>query len=166
MMDRIRQALFNILAHHDWGQERGDLLKNTHVLDAFCGTGALAFEALSWGADHATLFDRDSQALQIARKNASDLHLQERCTIQGCDTLLPPKAPHSCQLVFLAPPYRKNLIPPAMIALQKAGWFHRHCLLLAETAKKEDLPLPDGYTLLFSRFYGDTGLHFIEHAPS
>ncbi len=160
MMDRIRQALFNILAHHDWGV-CGDVLQDAYILDAFCGTGALAFESLSWGARHATLFDRDRQALQIANQNAKTLGVQDRCMIVSADTLTPPRATHPCQLLFLAPPYRKNLIPPAMVALRNTGWMAPHALILAETARKEELPLPEGYTLLLSRFYGDTGLHFV-----
>lgn len=161
MMDRVRQALFNILAHHNWGRDIGDVLKGTYVLDAFCGTGALAYEALSWGAAEVTLFDRDRQALQIAVQNAEALGVKNRCQILSCDTLAPPKAPRACQLVFLAPPYRKNLIPPSMLALQNAGWIAPHGLIVAETAKKEELLLPHGFTLVLSRFYGDTALHFV-----
>ena len=161
MMDRIRQALFNILEHHDWGKDTPALFDGSHVLDAFCGTGALAFEAISRGAKQATLFDKDRQALQIATKNAASLGLAKQCGILSIDTLEPPKAKKPCQLIFLAPPYRKGLIPPAMKALKKAGWMAPHALIVAETAKRETLDVPGGFTLLFSRFYGDTGLHFI-----
>lgn len=161
MMDRVRQALFNILAHHDWGDAIGDVFDETLVLDAFCGTGALAFEALSWGAASATLFDKDVQALQIATKNAATLGVKDRCTIVSADTLQPPRASKPCHLVFLAPPYRKNLIPPAMLALDQAGWMVPNVLILAETAKKETLDVPAGFTRIHDRAYGDTALHFI-----
>jgi 16S rRNA (guanine966-N2)-methyltransferase len=161
MMDRVRQALFNILEHNDWGKHIGDLFHATQVLDAFCGTGALAFEAISRGATHATLFDKERQALLIARKNAAALGVEKQCTIMETDALGPPRALKSCKLVFFAPPYRKNLIPPAMLACDAAGWIAKHALIVAETAKKEALEIPEGFTLLFSRFYGDTALHFI-----
>lgn len=161
MMDRVREALFNILAHHDWGPNIGDLFDGTYVLDAFCGTGALAFEALSRGALHATLFDIDRQALAVAAQNADVLGVAERCRIMPADALAPPRAPQPCKLIFLAPPYRKELIPPAILALDKAGWIAPQALLVAETAKKEALNAPDGFEPLFSRFYGDTGLYFI-----
>lgn len=161
MMDRVRQALFNILEHHDWGRDIGDVIEDADVLDAFCGTGALAFETLSRGSHHATLFDESQQALNIARKNAEDLGLKSKCAIVSADTLHPPKAAKSCKLVFLAPPYRKGLIAPALAALDKAGWVDKHALVMAETAKKEILELPDNFAPLFARFYGDTALHFI-----
>lgn len=178
MMDRIREALFNILSHRDWGNEIGELFsERTNVLDAFCGTGALAFEALSWGAGQAFMFDKDRQALTIASQNAASLGLKERCTIQMGDALAPPpcavaaarsaeqsrqaKTSKPCQLVFLAPPYRKGLIPPAFAAFDKAGWIAPHALIVAETARKEELPAPEGLTLVLQRFYSDTGLHFL-----
>jgi 16S rRNA (guanine966-N2)-methyltransferase len=160
MMDRIREALFNILAHHDWGRPIGDVLKDTHVLDAFCGTGALALEALSRGAAFATLFDKDAQALRVAQHNAQQLGLTERCRISSADALQPPKAAQACRLIFLAPPYRKGLIPPALAALDQAGWIDRHALIMAETAKREELEIPAGFTSFSSRSYSDTMLHF------
>jgi len=162
MMDRVRESLFNILAHRDWGQGIGDLFDGSaNVLDAFCGTGALAFEALSRGATQATLFDKDRQALTIATQNAVSLGVKDRCTIQMADALAPPRAPQPCQLVFLAPPYRKELIPPALAALDQAGWIAPHAVIVAETARKEALPIAEGFNLIVQRFYGDTGLHFI-----
>ena len=161
MMDRVRQALFNILAHRDWGSDIGSVLEETYVLDAFCGTGALAFESVSWGATQATLFDNDHDAQTITKQNIADLKLGNRCILISADTLRPPKAPQACKLVFLAPPYRKNLIPPAMTALDDAGWFDKHPLIVAETAQDETLVLPPGFTTLLSRSYGEPMLHFI-----
>jgi 16S rRNA (guanine966-N2)-methyltransferase len=161
MMDRVRQALFNILEHHDWGREIGEVVDGATVCDAFCGTGALAFEALSRGAVYATLFDKEQQALDIAQKNATTLGLSNRCAIISADTLHPPKAAKPYKLVFLAPPYRKGLIAPALTALDAAGWVDKHALIMAETAKKETLELAEGFTALLSRSYGAAALHFI-----
>jgi 16S rRNA (guanine966-N2)-methyltransferase len=163
MMDRVREALFNILAHRDWGKHMGDLFENEnlHALDAFCGTGALAFEALSWGASHASLFDKDAGALKIARQNAATLGVADQCTILAADALQPPQAHAKCGLIFLAPPYRKNLIPPAFAALHAAGWIAPHALIVVETAKTEKLePLP-GCELILARSYGEPMLHFL-----
>jgi len=162
MMDRVREALFNILSHRDWGKYIGDLFEdNLNVLDAFCGTGALAFEALSWGATQATLFDKDPQALKIARQNAATLGLMERCTILPADATQPPPAAKSCKLVFLAPPYRKDLIAPSFKALQAAGWIAPHALIVAETAKTEKLETLPGFDLILARSYGEPMLHFM-----
>jgi len=162
MMDRVREALFNILSHRDWGKHIGDLFESdVSVIDAFCGTGALAFEALSWGAAKATLFDKDAQALTIARQNASTLGVTDRCTILAADATKPPQAPGPCQLVFLAPPYRKNLIHPTFAALDNAGWIAPHAVIVAETAKTEKLETLPGCELVIARHYGEPMLHFM-----
>jgi 16S rRNA (guanine(966)-N(2))-methyltransferase RsmD len=48
--DRVREAIFSTL---------GDRVEGAAVLDLYCGTGALAIEALSRGAARAVLVDRD-----------------------------------------------------------------------------------------------------------
>jgi 16S rRNA (guanine966-N2)-methyltransferase len=159
--DRVREAIFNIIAHNDWGRTIADPLTGAHVLDAFCGTGALAFEALSRGSAHATLFDKDRHALQVARRNAEHLGVKDLCQIKAADALRPPRAGDKCRLVFLDPPYRKNLVAPALAALDAAGWIAPNGLIVIETAKKEPLELPENFAPLFSRFYGDTAVHFV-----
>ncbi len=159
--DRVREALLNILMHHDWGAAIGDPLVGARVLDAFGGTGALAFEALSRGAAHATLFDTDRQALKHIRENAAALKITDDCAIMPADATRPPQAAQPCTLVFLDPPYRKNLIPESLAALGRAGWIAPHALIVAETAKDENLALPENHAVALARTYGDTAVHFI-----
>ena len=52
--DRVRESLFNILA----GGRFGEAVLDSHVIDAFAGTGALGLEALSRGAAHASFIER------------------------------------------------------------------------------------------------------------
>lgn len=161
MLDRIREALFNILAHRDWPGVGELFAPSTHVVDAFCGTGALAFEALSWGAGSATLFDRDRGALSVAHANAEALGLKDRSTIQMADSTQPPRASKAAKLVFLAPPYRKGLVAPTFAALDQAGWIGPNAVVVVETARKEELPEFDGFPVQVERFYGDTALRFL-----
>ena len=65
MSDKIRGALFNTL---------GDI-EDLTVLDAFTGSGALAFEALSRGASHVTALDIDASAISTVVKSAVQLGL-------------------------------------------------------------------------------------------
>ncbi len=71
--DRAREAIFSVL-----GERVGD----ARVLDLYCGTGALAIEALSRGAAHATLVDRDTRA---AVGNIARLGLAERVELVRAD---------------------------------------------------------------------------------
>ena len=54
--DRVRESLFNLLAHGAYGDPPPP--EGRRVLDLFAGTGALGLEALSRGAAAATFVDR------------------------------------------------------------------------------------------------------------
>ena len=70
--DKVRGAVFNMLDSR--GAVQGAL-----VLDAFCGTGALGFEALSRGARHCTFIDKNSESLKLCRANAQALGAEGEC---------------------------------------------------------------------------------------
>lgn len=157
--DRVREALFNVLAHHDWG-ESGDPLADAIVLDAFAGTGALGLEAVSRGASFACFFEKDRPALRVLRENIDRLKLGERTAILPADATKPPRAQRPCSLVFLDPPYRKGLIPAALKALAAQGWIAPGAMLICETAKKETRDGLETCKLLLEKTYGDTTLGF------
>jgi 16S rRNA (guanine966-N2)-methyltransferase len=71
--DRAREAIFSVL---------GERVGGARVLDLYCGTGALAIEALSRGAARATLVDRDTRA---ALGNVERLGLAERTELVRAD---------------------------------------------------------------------------------
>ena len=98
--DRAREAIFSAL---------GPRVEGAAVLDLYCGTGALAIEALSRGAAHATLIDRDTRA---ALGNVERLGLANRVELVRADAvrwladrLNSDDAP-SYDLVFVDAPYR------------------------------------------------------------
>ncbi len=71
MSDKMRGALFAVL---------GDI-EGLTVLDAFAGTGALSYEALSRGATSALLVDSDMQAQQAIQENLIDLQLKNQAKL-------------------------------------------------------------------------------------
>jgi 16S rRNA (guanine966-N2)-methyltransferase len=73
--ERAREAIFSIIGEHVAG---------ARVLDLYCGTGALAIEALSRGAASAVLVDTDPR---LARANVAALRLGERAVVARADAL-------------------------------------------------------------------------------
>lgn len=130
--ERVRQALFDMLAHAPWSPG----LDGLHVLDAFAGSGALAFEALSRGAASVSMFDTDRAAQAAIRRNVDNLPgASARAIFLPVDATRPPRAGRACDLVFLDPPYAAGLIPAALSALSAAGWLAPDALIVAETAR-------------------------------
>src|SRR5262245_36023834 len=109
--DRLRESLFNILAH-----AYGDPVTGARVLDLFAGTGALALEALSRGAAFALFVDDAAEARALLRENVAALGLGGVTRIFRRDaTRLGPAHPiEPFSLVFLDPPYGKGLAERAL----------------------------------------------------
>jgi 16S rRNA (guanine966-N2)-methyltransferase len=160
--DKVRQAIFNILAHNDFGI--GFTLEGARVADLFAGTGALGVEALSRGAKFCLLVDDSAESRALLRRNVEALALTGATKIWRRDaTQLGPMtagAGGPFDLVFLDPPYRKDLVPRALASLAEGGWLASSALIVAETAEEEALS-PPGYRVLDTRSYGDTAVHIL-----
>jgi 16S rRNA (guanine966-N2)-methyltransferase len=92
--DRARETLFALL---------GDV-SDLSVLDLFCGSGALAFEAISRGADSAVLVDR---ATALAARNAEALGIANRCELVRSDAVrYLERTDERFGLVLCDPPYK------------------------------------------------------------
>ncbi len=106
--DRLRESLFNILAH-----AYGDPVTGARVLDLFAGTGALGLEAISRGASFALFVDDGAEARALIRENVATLGLGGVTKIFRRDATklgaAHPVEPFS--LVFLDPPYRHAGLP-------------------------------------------------------
>lgn len=152
--DKIRQAIFNVIAH---GADM-PTLDDAKVLDAFAGTGAMGLEAISRGAAHGWFMEKDSAVQKILRGN---LRISDAATLLTTDTLAPPPAPSAMDFVFLDPPYGRDLIAPAITALQKAGWISTQTMIVIECDADENIAPPDDFKITDERKYGSTKILFV-----
>jgi 16S rRNA (guanine966-N2)-methyltransferase len=157
--DKVRQAIFNILAHNDFGFE----LDGAKVVDVFAGTGALGLEALSRGASFALFVDDSAESRALIRKNVEALNLTGVTKIWRRDAAdlgpLGAGAGGPFNLAFLDAPYRKGLTERALASLAAGGWLAPGALAIAETAADETIAAPDGFRLRDTRSYGETALY-------
>jgi 16S rRNA (guanine966-N2)-methyltransferase len=133
--DRVRQALFDILLHAEWGGRA--VIEGAVVLDVFAGTGAMGLEALSRGAATACFIENDPVALKALRRNVTACKAEQRVEIVAGDVLAVPSVSRPASLVFLDPPYGRSLIPRALARLRVAGRVGPNALIVAETGREE-----------------------------
>lgn len=151
--DRVREAAFNLLAN---GRE-GDVVAGARVLDLFCGTGAMALEALSRGAAEAVLVDDGRVAQRLARENLRLARREGQATLLGLDaTRLPPATAAPATLVLLDPPYGRGLGERALAAALAGGWLAPGATVLWEEAAP--MVAPPGFALADRRRYGASHL--------
>lgn len=150
---RVRQALFDILAHAPWAKDgSGQAIAGRTVLDVFAGSGALGLEALSRGAARASFIESDRAACQAIRRNIEACRAGDRAVLIAADALAPPRAAMPHDLVLLDPPYGMGLVPCALDALAEAGWIAPGALIAAEFGRTD--PIQAGLPLLAERTHG------------
>jgi 16S rRNA (guanine966-N2)-methyltransferase len=165
--DRAREALFNVLAHGRYRPGGGSAVEGAVVLDAFCGTGALGLEALSRGAERATLLDSDAKVLTVARNNARALGVESQVSFTLGDATRPPPARLAHDLAFLDAPYESDLAGPALTALAAGGWLAPGALVIVERpTKRVAFDAPDGFTESERRKYGAATLIFLSYGAA
>ena len=152
--DRVRQTIFDVL---------GQRCDGWWVLDLFAGTGALALEAVSRGAEGAVLVDSGREALGLCRQNAEALGFTEKVEIvpapvaRGVESLT--KAQRSFDLVFIDPPYAKKLGQEVLATL--GPLVRPGGQVLIEHGKHEVLPEREGpFTRTDERRFGETSVTF------
>jgi 16S rRNA (guanine966-N2)-methyltransferase len=162
--DRVREALFAILASSDVE------LAGARVLDLYAGTGALALEALSRGAAHATLVERAKDALAAIRANVAALGCESRVSIVAAPVERASKlvdAPFD--VVFADPPYadvESGVAIAAIAQMVAAGVLADKAVLALEHAagragkRKPEAPAIAGLAPTTTRSYGDTAISF------
>lgn len=151
--ERVKEAVFSALQFH---------LSGRRVLDLFAGSGQMALEALSRGAESAVMCDRSPQAAKVIQQNIDKTKLSG-ARLLCCDYQ---KALRSLQgeafdLVFLDPPYRAGLIPPALRALQRLGLMGPGGIIVCEDEKAEPYTLA-GYAVKKHEKYGRIYITILE----
>ncbi|WP_319411192.1 16S rRNA (guanine(966)-N(2))-methyltransferase RsmD [uncultured Cohaesibacter sp.] len=156
--DRVRETLFNILAHsHD------NVVEGARVLDLFAGTGALGCEALSRGAKTALFVEDGVEGRGLIRSNMEMLGLNGVAKIFRRDAtkLGDVGTMEPFTLVFMDPPYNRGLGEQALASAARGGWLVPDALIVWEEDAKAELDIPTGFSLLDERGYGDTKLTFL-----
>ncbi|MFQ1654730.1 16S rRNA (guanine(966)-N(2))-methyltransferase RsmD [Aeromonas veronii] len=138
--DRVKETIFNWLAPH---------IRGTRCLDLFAGSGGLGLEALSRYAEQVTLIEMDKGAADQIKKNLTVLGSSQGQVIQSdaVSWLQGPATPFD--LVFLDPPFRRELLPQVCEMLEQRGWLAPDALIYLEREKEmADLALPASWQLL------------------
>src|SRR3989338_7910426 len=124
--NRIRETVFNWLAQ---------MIENSVCLDAFAGSGAMGFEALSRGAKHVTFCDITTSVIQQIEKNAHQLMATNFDAIT-CDFMQENRLENKkFDLVFLDPPFQKNILLNACDLLESRQLLQSHAQIYLECQK-------------------------------
>jgi len=152
--DRVREAIFNIL---------GDVTGKS-VLDLYAGSGAFGLEAISRGAGHATFVDNNSRCITAIEENVGALAMPEskyNILRASVSVALPrfDKDGERFDLIFLDPPYHKDLAKNCLISIDYYDILSEFGLVIVEHFKKDNLETElNTLEKITERKYGDTSV--------
>ncbi len=156
--ERVREALFNILALKTEGAV---------LLDLFSGSGVVGIEALSRGAEKCIFIEKNYHCVNIIRDNLERLNIKEKTMLIKGDVIVSlagklPLAKESVDLIFCDPPYRDKNIEAVMDIINKKAFLKRGGILIVEHSRKNKIEANDYWLIKDIRRYGDTVLTFLQ----
>ena len=154
--DQVRIALLDTLM--PW-------LPGARVLDLFAGAGGVGLEALSRGAAHATLVERDARAVAVLRANVATLGVESTARVVRDDVARAlsalARAGERFDVVFLDPPYDTDDVAATLTALGRADLLAADAVVVAQHLTKRAPAASMGALAAFrTRRFGETTLTF------
>ncbi len=127
--------------------------ESLRVADLYAGSGALGFEALSRGADHASFVETDRPALKAIEANANALGAGDRVAVRAMSAAsLPASEPFD--LVLADPPYDAGSGTAVAAVVAKAGWLAPGGWMAVETHRGDAVSPPVGWEIDAERDVG------------
>ena len=131
VMDRVKEALFNILA---------DDVIDSKWWDLFAGTGAVGIEALSRGASFARFTDMNRAPIETIRENVEHCKFTEQSEIKRGDafTMLAGKADRQFEYIYIAPPqYQQMWLEALKLIDDHMDWLTEDGTVIVQIDPKE-----------------------------
>lgn len=154
-LDRVRENVFNILQNR---------VRGARTLDLFAGSGAMSLEAVSRGAAHAVMVDKDRAAIAVEKANVATLRFEASTRILPMDwkqaVAMLQREGERFDLVFLDPPYAMRDMTEVMASL--VPLLAPDAVILLEHEAQVMPSTADGYLITDHRKYGYVGVSFFQ----
>ena len=156
--DRVKEAVFSSI---------DDRLYGSRFLDVFSGTGNIALEAVSRGAEEAVLLEKDADALKIIQDNVTACRQDTRCTIMRGDSFASMNMLHrqgkQFDIIYVDPPYQGGLYEEVLKNIADKNLLAQDGIILLECAKNTSLSMENSIFFIYKeKCYGDTCVCYVK----
>ncbi len=150
--DRVKEAIFNII---QFG------IEGRRVLDLFSGSGQLAIEALSRGAQYAVLVDENRQAVNIIKDNLKKVKFDQQASVFQMDYM---RYLSTCRekfdIIFLDPPYAEKMLENALRKISEIDILSEGGIIVCERPRDKEIPPTVGGLICSKDYvYGKTAIN-------
>lgn len=154
--DRIKESLFNIISPDIYG---------CRFLDLFSGSGAIAIEALSRGAECAVLVDAGDESIGVIRDNLSAARLADKAEVVKSNVSAAVerlgRTGRQFDIIFMDPPYNRDFVLHTIEDIVKFNVLSDDGYIVAEQSQDDDLPCVEGLTVYRVKDYKITKMTFL-----
>ena len=136
-------------------------IEDSNFLDVFSGSGIMSFEALSHGAKHVGLIDKNLDSFRSINNFATKIGVEDKmnCFCHNIEHL--PIAKMQYNIIFIDPPYKENLLAVTLENLEKKLWIADNANLIIEKHKRDNFKPPAKYEAICEHLYGNTSILFL-----
>lgn len=159
-LDRVKESIFNIIQNE---------ISESTFLDLFSGSGAIGLEAISRGAKKAILCDKNREAINIIKKNASKTHFENQVEIYNTDFIeCLKRQKEQIDIIYIDPPYQTTYIQKALEVLQESEKITQETTIILETDNEQRIlnEIQDlKFKVIDKRKYGIAHIIFLQKMP-
>lgn len=130
--DKTKETLFNVLMPYVY---------DSVFLDLFSGSGGIGIEALSRGAKKAVFVEKSRPALKCIEENLIKTKFVDKAQVFSMDVmsaLRQMEERYQFDLLFMDPPFGKELEKEVLFYLQTSGLIHEDTLIIVEASNETD----------------------------
>lgn len=152
--DKVREAIFSSIQFE---------IENSKVLDLFCGSGAMSFEAISRGAKEVDASEKERKVFnliksQILKLNVNNFNLYNA----SAQLLIEMKKEKKYNFIFLDPPYGKiELLNSTLNQIVEKNILENHGTIIVETNDIKKIEIPNLLEIYKHKKYGKTDILYI-----
>lgn len=146
--DMVKESFFSMIQF---------IVPNSNVLDLFAGSGSLAIEAISRGAEKATIVDINDDAIKVINKNISNLAIENAKIVKNDVLRFLDNCEDQFDIIFLDPPYKMlDLYSKTLDKLVEKNILAKDGYIIVETDSPEKIIHPNGLKIHKIKKYGKT----------
>ena len=150
--DRVKEAIFNII---QFG------IEGRRVLDLFGGSGQLAIEALSRGAEYAVIVDESREAVNVIKDNLKKVRFDQNASVFQMDyQRYLSTSREKFDIIFLDPPYAEKMLENALRKISEIDILSEGGIIVCERPKEKEMPATVGDFICSKDYiYGKTAIN-------
>ena len=157
-----REAIFAILESY-FMQNSIDIYNDKSIIDIFAGSGSIGLEAISRGMKKCYFIENDESVFKVLKRNCNKIckHNEYEIIFEKAIIGIERKFEIEPSIIFIDPPYNKENIDQILLKIIKNKIKFYDTVIVIETAKNQQIIIPEGLVILKERIYGKTKLIFL-----